>query len=167
LLLLPIALALRWKILAFRLRHDFSRKGGVSGSLTLAPDNAPAGIGPGSVVGQCGDHRSAKTLNFAASSTLPLPRELTPSSVPRWPCVRQGSLTGHVCNDCFPSHRWRQPPFPPLMTTMRDIDQDGFKNKNRDWNDKQYLDHWRAEWARYANHALTLGQLTSALTTAR
>lgn len=42
------------------------------------------------------------------------------------------------------------------MTTMRDIDQDGFKNKNRDWNDKQYLDHWRAEWARYANHALTL-----------
>ncbi|WP_216074804.1 MobA/MobL family protein, partial [Acinetobacter baumannii] len=24
------------------LRHDFSRKGGVSGSLTLAPDNAPA-----------------------------------------------------------------------------------------------------------------------------
>jgi ATP-dependent exoDNAse (exonuclease V) alpha subunit len=40
--------------------------------------------------------------------------------------------------------------------TMRDIDQDGFKNKNRDWNDKQYLDHWRAEWARYANHALTL-----------
>jgi ATP-dependent exoDNAse (exonuclease V) alpha subunit len=42
------------------------------------------------------------------------------------------------------------------MTTMRDIDQDGFKNKNRDWNDKQYLEHWRAEWARYANHALTL-----------
>ncbi|MDG9846175.1 MobA/MobL family protein, partial [Stenotrophomonas sp. GD04054] len=34
--------------------------------------------------------------------------------------------------------------------------QNGFKNKNRDWNDKQYLDHWRAEWARYANHALTL-----------
>ncbi|RKI39567.1 hypothetical protein D7X55_39965, partial [Corallococcus sp. AB049A] len=26
------------------------------------------------------------------------------------------------------------------MTTMRDIDQNGFKNKNRDWNDKQYLD---------------------------
>jgi hypothetical protein len=41
------------------------------------------------------------------------------------------------------------------MTTMRDIDQDGSKIKT-DWNDKQYLDHWRAEWARYANHAVDL-----------
>jgi hypothetical protein len=64
-------------------------KGGVSGSLTLAPDNAPAGIGPGSVVGQCGDHRSAKTLNFAASSTFALPRELPPAVCHAGPCVRQ------------------------------------------------------------------------------
>jgi hypothetical protein len=62
------------KILTFSACAMISaRKGGVSGSLKR-PQQRSAGIGPGSVVGNHGDHReSAKTLNFAASSTLPCP----------------------------------------------------------------------------------------------
>jgi hypothetical protein len=55
------------KILAPACAMISAAKGGVSGSLTLAPDNAPAwASGPGSVVGQCGDHREAQRR-----STLP------------------------------------------------------------------------------------------------
>jgi hypothetical protein len=58
------------------------------------------------------------------------------------------------CNDCFHPSVETSPHF-HLMTTMRDIDQDRFKNKNRDWNDKQYLDHYERMGTLY-NHALTL-----------
>jgi hypothetical protein len=58
--------------------------------------------------------RSAKTLNFAASSTIALPRELTPA-VPRWP-VRfvQKEFVDRACVQRLLSiTRVETTPFPP------------------------------------------------------
>lgn len=41
-----------------------------------------------------------------------------------------------------------------IMLTMREITKDGFGNKNRDWNDKTLLLHWREGWAEHVNRAL-------------
>jgi hypothetical protein len=41
-----------------------------------------------------------------------------------------------------------------VMLTMREITSDGFGNKNRDWNDKVLLVHWREGWAEHVNRAL-------------
>jgi hypothetical protein len=73
----------------------------VSGSLTLAFDNAPAWASDPAARANVETIESAKTLNFAASSTLPCPRELTPQQCHAGPCVRpKSSLTGAcVCND--------------------------------------------------------------------
>lgn len=41
-----------------------------------------------------------------------------------------------------------------VLLTMRDLAGDGFGQKNRDWNDKEQLEHWREEWANAANREL-------------
>lgn len=46
-----------------------------------------------------------------------------------------------------------------IMLTMREIDGEEFGKKNRDWNDKKFLDMWRKGWEKCANAALkTAGQ---------
>lgn len=141
------------------LRHDFSRKGGVSGSLTLAPDNAPAWASdPAQLWANVETIEKRKDAQLCREFDIALPRELTPQQCATLAraFVQKEFVDRGMCATIAFHHIGGDNPHFHLMTTMRDIDQDGFKNKNRDWNDKQYLDHWRAEWARYANHALTL-----------
>lgn len=45
-------------------------------------------------------------------------------------------------------------PHAHVMLTTRHITNEGFGNKNREWNDKQQLEIWRSEWAKYANQSL-------------
>jgi len=41
-----------------------------------------------------------------------------------------------------------------ILLTMREIDDDEFGKKRRDWNDKNSFMEWREAWAKHANHAL-------------
>ena len=41
-----------------------------------------------------------------------------------------------------------------VMLTTREVTEDGFGHKNRDWNQKELLHHWRESWADHVNHAL-------------
>lgn len=45
-------------------------------------------------------------------------------------------------------------PHAHVMLTTREITLEGFGPKNRDWNDRALLEHWREEWANHANKAL-------------
>ncbi len=45
-------------------------------------------------------------------------------------------------------------PHAHIMLTMRDIDAQGFKKKNRDWNKRGLLEKQRKAWSTYANSAL-------------
>lgn len=45
-------------------------------------------------------------------------------------------------------------PHAHVMLTMREITSAGFGKKVRDWNAKELLETWRAEWANCANRAL-------------
>ena len=40
------------------------------------------------------------------------------------------------------------------MLTTREISEEGFTVKNRDWNKKELLEQWREQWAEHANRAL-------------
>jgi hypothetical protein len=46
-------------------------------------------------------------------------------------------------------------PHAHVMLTTREITDDGFGPKKRDWNDRGLLEQWREEWANHANRALT------------
>ena len=40
-----------------------------------------------------------------------------------------------------------------IMLTMREVTEEGFGKKNRDWNNKGLLEHWRERWAEHQNKA--------------
>lgn len=41
-----------------------------------------------------------------------------------------------------------------ITEATREISEEGFTVKNRDWNNRELLNEWREEWANYANRAL-------------
>jgi MobA/MobL family len=45
-------------------------------------------------------------------------------------------------------------PHAHIMLTTREISEEGFTVKNRDWNKKELLEQWREQWAEHANRAL-------------
>ena len=45
-------------------------------------------------------------------------------------------------------------PHAHVMLTTREISEEGFGKKNRDWNDRELLNQWREQWADHANKAL-------------
>ena len=44
-----------------------------------------------------------------------------------------------------------------VLLTTRQVGEDGFGQKERGWNDRQLLQHWREQWAERANAALERG----------
>lgn len=45
-------------------------------------------------------------------------------------------------------------PHAHVMLTMRELSGDGFGRKQREWNDRKLLEHWRASWSLHCNRAL-------------
>lgn len=45
-------------------------------------------------------------------------------------------------------------PHAHIMLTTREISEEGFTGKNRDWNNKELLSQWREEWSNHANKSL-------------
>lgn len=45
-------------------------------------------------------------------------------------------------------------PHAHIMLTTREISEENFTVKNRDWNNKELLNQWREEWSNHANKAL-------------
>lgn len=54
-------------------------------------------------------------------------------------------------------------PHAHVILTMRHLKADGFGNKNRAWNDKEYVRAWRKAWAELANELLAAHGLTTRL----
>jgi len=48
----------------------------------------------------------------------------------------------------------RENPHVHILLTMRDVDENGFGKKNREWNKPEYLAKWREEWANTVNRKL-------------
>ncbi|WP_336647270.1 MobQ family relaxase [Micrococcus luteus] len=48
----------------------------------------------------------------------------------------------------------KENPHAHVMMTTREISEEGFTVKNRDWNDRELLNQWREQWADHANKAL-------------
>ncbi|MBT2602020.1 MobA/MobL family protein [Bacillus sp. ISL-53] len=48
----------------------------------------------------------------------------------------------------------KENPHAHVMLTTREISEEGFTVKNRDWNKKELLQQWREQWAEHANKSL-------------
>jgi Ti-type conjugative transfer relaxase TraA len=141
--------------------HDFSNKAGVVHSEVLLPDGAPA---------EWSDREQLWNAVEAAEKRVDaqLAREIE-FAIPREMTVEQGiALARDFVEREFVARgmvadlnvHWDMgedglaKPHAHVMLTMREVREDGFGTKVRDWNRTDLLSHWREAWADHVNERL-------------
>ncbi len=141
------------------LTHDYTRKTGVDATTILAPTNAPHWVYDRSTLWNTvekGEKR--KDSQLAREVEVSLPRELSFSQMQQLVisfAEIQFVAKGMIADIAFHNVHGDNP-HAHILLTMRDITQDGFGLKNREWNDKKLLEIWRREWANDVNYYLSM-----------
>jgi Ti-type conjugative transfer relaxase TraA len=141
--------------------HDFTNKSGVVHSEVLLPEGAPERMGDRSTLwNEVEATELRKDAQLAREVEFAIPRELT---------QQQGiELARDFVQAEFVEHgmiadlnvHWDigadglAKPHAHVMLTMREVDEDGFGKKVRDWNKTEQLEHWRERWASHVNERL-------------
>jgi len=136
--------------------YDYTRKR-TDGNEILAPENSPDWVMDRS---QLWNHveqgEKRKDAQVCREVEVSLPKELGDQErrgLIREYAKEQFVSKGMVADVSFHNMKGENP-HAHIMLTMRDIDENGFGQKNRDWNKKEMLEQWRDEWGKHANHAL-------------
>jgi len=141
--------------------HDFSNKAGVVHSEVMLPDGAPEHLSDREKLWNEVeaseiriDAQLAREIEFA------IPRELSPElgialarDFVRDQFVDRGMIADlyvhwDVGADGMPK------PHAHVMLTMREVGEDGFGKKNRDWNRTDLMEKWRERWSEHVNQRL-------------
>ena len=141
--------------------HDFTRKPGVIHSEVLLPDGAPQELADRERLWnavEAGEVR--KDAQLAREVEFAIPREMTQDQgvalardFAQREFVDQGMVADlnvhwdHGADGLLKPHAH-------VMLTMREVGEDGFGNKVRDWNRTERLQQWRERWADHANARL-------------
>ncbi|MFN4164351.1 MAG: MobQ family relaxase [Ferrovibrio sp.] len=142
------------------LKHDYRHKGSVLHSAVVLPDGAPAWSRE-ELWNQVERIERRRDAQLAREFELALPRELDRQQqiklVDRFiraEFVARGMAVDWAFHNPIASDRLPQP-HAHVMTTLRSVGPEGLtNNKDRSWNDKALLNHWRASWAEHVNAAL-------------
>lgn len=139
--------------------HNYLSKKGVAESVVFAPKNAPVWmLDREKLWANVEDIEKRKDAQLCREINIALPIEL--SNEQKKALVQDFVKTefvaqGMVCQvDLHDLNS--QNPHAHIMCTLRNIDGDGFGKKNRDWNDRALLEHWRKAWADTSNQHLAM-----------
>lgn len=141
--------------------HDFSNKAGVAHSEVMLPDGAPERLSDRETLwNEVEAVELRKDAQLAREMEFAIPREMT---------KEQGiELARDFVRDEFVSRsmiadlnvHWDvrvdglAKPHAHVMLTTREVGEDGFGAKNRDWNATSLLEKWRERWAEHVNERL-------------
>lgn len=141
--------------------HDFSNKAGVVHSEVMLPDGAPEHLADREKLWNAVeaaekriDSQLAREVEFA------IPRELSPEmgidlarEFVRREFVERGMIADlNVHWDVGADGLTK--PHAHVMLTLRDVGENGFGKKNRDWNRTDLLEKWRERWSEHVNQRL-------------
>ena len=139
------------------IEHDYRRKKGVVFKEILAPENSPKWVknrarlwNEVEKIEKRKDSQLAREINIALpiefdrEKQIKLVREYVNENF-----VSMGMIADVVIHDTDNGN-----PHAHIMLTMREINEDGFGKKNRDWNNRVYIEKWRAELANHINRGL-------------
>lgn len=144
-------------------RPDYTRKGGVVSADLLMPDGAPEWAQDRAQLWNAVEAvETRKNSQLAREIELALPNELTDEqardlalSWARDELVSRGMCADVCIHDPEPVPGGSRNRHAHILCTVRGLDGDGWsKTKDRSWNDKALLQHWRASWAEAQNAAL-------------
>jgi Ti-type conjugative transfer relaxase TraA len=141
--------------------HDFSDKAGVVHSEVMLPDGAPEEWSDREQLWNAVeaaekriDAQLAREIEFA------IPRELSKEDgialardFVRGEFVDRGMVADLNVHWDIGADGLAKP-HAHVMLTMREVSEDGFGQKNRDWNRTDLLEKWRERWAEHANQRL-------------
>lgn len=141
--------------------HDFSNKAGVVHSEVMLPEGAPEHLSDREklwneveAAEKRIDAQLAREIEFA------IPREMTKEQgivLARDFVTREFVDRGMIADL---NVHWDvgadglAKPHAHVMLTMREVSEDGFGKKNRDWNRTDLLEKWRERWSEHVNERL-------------
>ena len=140
---------------------DYTRKRSVVESMILAPEDAPEWARDrGQLWNQVEAAEIRKDAQLAREMDIALPADL--SHEQRRDLIKsfvQEQFVDHGMVADVAIHKAGRPGdmrnhHAHVMLTMREIDQEGFGKKVREWNDWGRLEGWREEWEKAANRDL-------------
>lgn len=142
---------------------DYTRKKGVGHSQVFLPESAPEWAkelakDPEKLWNAVESVEKRKDARVSKEIQLALPVELTPTErislveqFVKTSCTDRGMIADVVFHD-EASHN----PHVHIMLTTRELGEQGFGQKVREWNKSQLIHDWRSEWEVCANRALEL-----------
>lgn len=147
--------------------HDYTRKQNCAANGIMLPEGAPAEFADRETLWNAVEKTEKRSdAQLCRSFDMALPNEM--------PEDLQEQLIQEFCQEQFADHGiisdWSiHRPKPKkgeskndhahVLTTMRDLDEHGFGNKNRSWNDKGMVSKWREAWANKVNEYIDRYQI--------
>ncbi|MBY0284272.1 MAG: Ti-type conjugative transfer relaxase TraA [Sphingomonas sp.] len=141
--------------------HDFSNKAGVVHSEVMLPDGAPDHLSDREKLWNAVeasekriDAQLAREIEFAIPRDLDqtegirLARDFVRAEFVDRGMIADLNVHWDVGADGMPK------PHAHIMLAMRDVGEDGFGKKNRDWNRTDLLEKWRERWSEHVNQRL-------------
>ncbi|MDB5708240.1 MAG: traA3 [Sphingomonas bacterium] len=141
--------------------HDFTNKSGVVHSEVLLPENAPdAWRDRERLWNDVEAFEKRKDAQLAREVEFAIPREMTQAQGVE--LARDFAQTEFVDRGMIAdlNVHWDigadglAKPHAHVMLTMREVGEDGFGAKVRDWNRTELVEQWRERWAEHVNLAL-------------
>lgn len=141
--------------------HDFTNKSGVVHSEILLPENAPEHLGDRDKLWNAVEAAEVrKDAQLAREVEFAIPRELSQAQGIELArdFVGQEFVARGMIADL--NVHWDMgadgmaKPHAHVMLTMREVDEDGFGAKVRDWNKTELVEQWREHWADHVNQRL-------------
>ncbi len=139
---------------------DYTRRKGVEETMILSPEGSPEWTKDrGQLWNQVEAAEIRKDAQLAREMDIALPVELSGEQ-------RRELITGFVQEQFVQKGmvadvaihqgvaKFSENPHAHVMLTMREIHEEGFGKKVREWNDRAMLGGWREQWARAANREL-------------
>jgi len=141
--------------------HDFTNKSGVVHSEVMLPNGAPEHLGDRETLWNAveaaelrKDAQLSREVEFAIPRELDhaegirLAREFVEREFVERGMIADLNVHWDVGADGEPK------PHAHVMLTLRNVDENGFGKKNRDWNRTDLLEKWRERWAEDVNKRL-------------
>jgi len=141
--------------------HDFTNKSGVVHSEVMLPDGAPEHLADRTTMWnavEAGEKRKDAQLSREVEFAIPREMdqaqgiELARDFVQREMVDRGMVADLNVHWDIGPDGLAK--PHAHVMLSMREVGEDGFGAKVRDWNRTELVEHWREAWADHVNERL-------------
>ncbi len=141
--------------------HDFSNKAGVVHSEVMLPDGAPEHLSDRERLwNEVEAAELRKDAQLAREIEFAIPREMTKEQgielardFVRDEFVDRGMIAD-INVHCDIGADGLAKPHAHVMLTMREVGEDGFGKKNRDWNRTDLLEKWRERWSEHVNTRL-------------